>query len=170
MSSFADGKEFLTGWIHARFDKGETCLDVGACDGNWANRLGDYLVMDAVEIYEPNISFHRLDRKYRRVFCKDIAEMEYEWYDLILFGDVLEHMTVEQAQKAIEYAKPRCMEILAAVHFLYRQGDLYGNPYETHIQEDLTPELFNARYPGFRMINRPKPNYAYYVYERWGDR
>ena len=78
-------------------------------------------------------------------------------------------MTVEQAQRVIEYAKGRCREMIVAVPFLYRQGPMYGNRWEAHMQEDLTPEKFDERYPGFRMIYRPKPNYAYYVYERRED-
>ena len=170
MSSYAEGKEFMTGWIRGRFPEKSTCLDVGACDGNWRNRLGDYLIMDAVEIWKPNIERNDLESKYRKVFCADAAELEYEDYDLILFGDVIEHMTVEKAQQAIAYAKEHCREIIVAVPFLYRQGAMYGNPFEAHLQEDLTPERFEERYPGFRMIYRPKPNYAYYVYERREDR
>lgn len=166
MSSYEHGKEFVTGWIHGRFKQGSTCLDVGPCDGNWFNRLGDYMVMDAVEIFAPNISTHHLDHKYRNVWCMDVADLTYDWYDLILFGDVIEHMTVEQAQKVLEYAKPRCAEMIVAVPFLYRQGAQYGNQWETHIQEDLTPELFDKRYPGFEIIHRPAPNYAYYALKK----
>lgn len=169
MSSYTEGKEFLDGWIRGRFQKGSTCLDVGACDGNWFNRLSDYLVMDAVEIWMPNIERNHLESKYRKVFCGDVAELAYGDYDIILFGDVIEHMTVEQAQQAIGYAKEHCREILVAVPFLYRQGPMYGNPWEAHLQEDLTPDSFAERYPAFRLIYRPKPNYAYYVYERRDD-
>lgn len=169
MSSYAEGKEFLEGWIRGRFPEGSTCLDVGACDGTWFNRLGEYLVMDAVEIWMPNIERNQLESKYRQVFCADVSELEYGDYDIILFGDVIEHMTVEQAQRVITYAKGHCREMIVAVPFLYRQGPMYGNRWEAHLQEDLTPEKFDERYPGFRMIYRPKPNYAYYVYERRED-
>ncbi len=169
MSSYGEGKEFITGWIRGRFPERSACLDVGPCDGNWFNRLGDYLIMDAVEIWKPNIDRYQLDRKYRNIWCGDIAEAEYGYYDLILFGDVIEHMTVERAQKAINYARTRCREIIVAVPFLYRQGPKDGNPWEEHLQEDLTPEVFDERYPGFRMICRPKPNYAYYSFERRDD-
>lgn len=163
MSSFNEGKEFMSGWIRAKFKDGATCLDVGACDGNWLNRIGSFMTMDAVEIYQPNIDFHHLKDRYRNVWCKDIAEFEYDWYDLIIFGDVIEHMTVEQATKALEYAKPRCKEMIIAVPYLHRQGPIYGNMWEAHLQEDLTPELFNQRYPGFKIICKPFPNYAYYI-------
>ena len=169
MSSYWEGKAFIDGWVRGRFDRGSTCLDVGPCDGIWWQIFGDYLVMDAVEIFHPNIYYNRLESKYRQVWCMDAAELEYEYYDLILFGDVLEHMTVEQAQRTIAYAKPRCREIITAVPFQYRQAPKYGNQYERHIQDDLTPELFDERYPGFRMICRPRADYAYYVYERRED-
>lgn len=169
MSSFDHGKEFITGWIHGRFNRGATCLDVGACDGNWWNRLGDYLTMDAVEIFQPNIEHNLLDEKYRKVYCSDVSQLEYNWYDLIIFGDVLEHMDVETAQRVLEYAKPRCRDMVISVPFLYRQGPMYGNQWEAHLQEDLTPELFDRRYPGFEIILRPLPNYAYYA-KKWEDK
>ena len=64
-------------------------------------------------------------------------------------------MTVEQAQKVLAYAKPRCKDIIIAVPFLFSQGELFGNKYEIHIQNDLTPEIFEQRYPGFEMLLRP---------------
>ena len=163
MSSFGEGKEFVTGWVHGRFEKGATCLDVGACDGIWYKRLGDYLVMDAVEVYKPNIERNGLEGMYRSVFCGDIANYEYEWYDLIIFGDVIEHMSVDTAQRVLEYAKSRCKDMIVSVPFLYRQGASYGNQWEAHIQEDLTPEVFERRYPDLKMIYYPLPNYAYYA-------
>lgn len=79
-----------------------------------------------------------------------------------IFGDVLEHMTVEEAQKVIAYAKEHCNQMLIAVPFLWEQGAIRGNPNEVHIQPDLTPELFNERYPGFKPIFM-SAKYAYYV-------
>ena len=163
MASYDCGKEEVVAWIKNNFPKGSTCLDVGACDAKWFNLLGDYLVMDAVEIYEPNIMNNRLREIYRDVICGDIADCVYNWYDLIIFGDVIEHMPVEKAQDVLEYAKYRCNNMIVAVPFMLDQDDLYGNPHEVHIQNDLTPIIFDQRYPGFKMISRPQANYAYYV-------
>lgn len=152
MGSYNYGKREVVEWVKQNFPKGSTCLDVGACDGKWHYLLGDYLAMDAVEIFLPNIDLHDLRRKYRMVYGVDIAYLPYKWYDLIIFGDVLEHMTVKTAQKVIEYAKPRCKDMIIAVPYLYTQPAIYGNPWEEHIQNDLTPEIFNQRYPGFEPI------------------
>ena len=83
-------------------------------------------------------------------------------YDLIIFGDVIEHMTVERAQTVLERAQSRCRDMIIGVPFLYPQDELYGNPWERHIQSDLTAEIFNERYPGFELLVKPINNYAYY--------
>lgn len=162
MSSYSFGKRQVIDWVKSHFPQNSTCLDVGPCDGVWYNYLGDYLTMDAVEIFKPYIDGYGLRSKYRNVYCSNITDFSYDHYDLIIFGDVLEHMTVEQAQKVLDYAKPRSNDILIAVPFLYHQGECRGNPFERHIQDDLTPELFDCRYPGFQQICHPVPNYAYY--------
>lgn len=168
MASLDFGKTHVTAWARTIFPYGSTCLDVGACDGKWHSLLGNHFVMDAVEIFEPNIEKHDLKLKYRNVYCADIADFTYDWYDLIVLGDVLEHMTVEQAQKVIEYAKPRCMDLLIVVPFNWHQDETYGNKWEKHVQDDLTPELFEKRYHGLMQLSRPLPNYAYYVKEMPG--
>ena len=152
----------MVAWVIENFPKGSTCLDVGACDGKWYKLLGRHLEMDACEIFTPNIVKYDLEEKYNHVFSCDIADLEYEWYDLIIFGDVFEHMTVEKAQKTLKYAYPRCQDILIGIPYLFTQGELYGNPWERHIQNDITPENFDKRYPGFKRLIRPVVEYAYY--------
>lgn len=162
MSSYDYGKIEVVNYVYQNFAPGSTCLDVGACDGKWHSLLGHYLTMDAVEIFEPNIEYNRLRYKYRHVYNCDILDYHYSWYDLIIFGDVLEHMTVENAQAVLRWAKSRCYDMIIGVPFLYQQGEIYGNPYERHIQDDLTPERFDERYPGFDVLVRPVENYCYY--------
>ena len=162
MASYDYGKIEIVNYVYQHLAPSSTCLDVGACDGKWANLLNHYLTMDAVEIFKPNIIEHGLSARYRNVFNMDIADLEYKWYDLIIFGDVIEHMTVENAQKVINYARGRCRDMIIGVPFLYPQDALYGNPYEKHIQDDLTEELFNERYPGFSLLVKPRGDYAYF--------
>ena len=162
MGSYNCGKAWIEAWIKDNFPKGSTCLDVGACDGKWATRLNDYLVMDACEAFQPNIANHELAKKYRRVYWGDIANLEYEHYDLIIFGDVIEHLYIGKAQEVLSYANERCNDLIISVPFLYPQDEIYGNPWEKHIQDDLTPELFDMRYPGYEMLLRAAEDYAYY--------
>lgn len=162
MASYDIGKAEAVRWIYEHFSKGSTCLDVGACDGKWSDLVGDQLIMDAVEIWEPYIIQHKLREKYRAVFNCDIKDFRFDHYDLIIYGDVLEHLDIITAGKVLDYARPRCSDMLIAVPFRYKQGPKNKNPYEIHLQADLTPELFDIRFPGFMPIYK-SVNYAYYV-------
>ena len=159
MSSYEYGKIEICNWIRKNFPKDSTILDVGACDGKWHRKLPEYKNMDAVEAYGLNL-VHLSG--YRKAYHADIRDFEYDHYDLIIFGDIIEHLTVEQAQKVLEYAKPRCKDMVIAVPFLYWQGALGGNPYEVHIQDDLTAENFAERYPGYEVLHDPGHGYCYY--------
>ena len=159
MSSYFYGKPEICAWVRQHFPRNSTILDVGACDGKWRRLLPEYPNMDAVEAFEPNLT--RL-QGYRSVFHSDICDFSYEWYDLIIFGDIVEHLSVEAAKNELEYARDRCRDMIVAVPFRYEQGAIYGNPYEVHIQDDLTPENFDERYPGFEVLLRARDNYCYY--------
>lgn len=160
MSSYTYGKEEVCAWIRENFTPDATVLDVGACDGLWRRLLPEY-TMDAVEAYAPNMA--RLTG-YRAAIHADIRFFRFDWYDLIIYGDVIEHLTVEDAKALLEYTIPRCRDMIVAVPFLYPQGAIYGNPYEVHQQPDLTPVIFNERYPGFEPVVR-FDNYCYYHLE-----
>lgn len=164
MASYKAGKDEAIAWIRDNFAEGSTALDVGCCDGKWSDLLEGYLNLDGIEAFEPNITKHNLKAKYRRIINQDITNFKYEWYDLIIFGDVIEHMTVEQAQKVLEYARPRCKNMIVAVPFLHIQGMKYNNPYEVHKQPDLTNTIFQERYKGFKPIFI-NTKYAYYIKE-----
>ena len=155
--SYPYGKTEVATWIRQSFPDA-VILDVGAGEGTWHELLPEY-VMDAVEIWEPVAAALE---GYRNVIVKDIISYRYRRdYDLIIFGDVLEHMSVSDAQKVIEYAKGHAKDILIAVPWLYEQGAVDGNRWQRHIQDDLTPELFAERYPGFEVL-WSNELYAYY--------
>ena len=156
------GKREVVRWVRQHFELGETCLDVGAGSGTWGQLLGGYLEMDAVEIFWPNVQKFRLPELYSEVVVGDIADFQYFHYDLIIFGDVIEHMTVEKARKVLEYAIQRCKDLIVAVPFLYPQGPADGNEYERHIQDDLTPELVAQLYPMLELLHDTGTGYAYY--------
>jgi len=136
-------------------------LDVGAGDGKWGKLL-KYKEMDGVEVFKPNIEKYHLEDIYRTVYNEDIRDFKYGWYDLVIFGDVLEHLEVEEAQEVLRYACQHSKEVLVAVPYEYKQGIEYGNVYEIHKQDDLTPEIMKERYPELRELYR-NDVYGYYV-------
>lgn len=162
MASYDDGKQEIVTWVKQNYPAGSTCLDVGACDGKWSDLLEDYLIMDAVEIFRPYVEENGLFRKYRGVLIGDVIDYRYNWYDLVIFGDVIEHMQVRDAQKVLMYAARHCRDLVVGVPFKYRQGAINGNPFEEHIQDDLTPELMSERYPMLVEMFMARNDYAYY--------
>lgn len=166
MASYKDGKKEIREMILQEFPRGASCLDVGACDGEYWNLLNDHLVMDAVEVFIPNIERNHLIEKYNIVHPVNIVGFEYDFYDVIIFGDIIEHLTVKDAQAVLEYAKSHSNMVIVAVPFLYKQGPIYGNPYEEHIQFDLTDEVFRERYSGFKLAFSFNNKYGYYIHKR----
>lgn len=127
-------------------------LDIGAGAGAFACLKDKYVVVDAVEVWEPNVRKNNLESKYNHVYNMDIMDFDFEEnsYDLVILGDVLEHLTVEDAQMLIAKMKKYGVKNgIIHVPFLYEQGAKYGNEYETHHQEDLTEEVIKDRYPFF---------------------
>lgn len=160
MASYDIGKTEVVKWIRENFDKKATILDVGACDGKWRKLLYDYPNVDAVEVWRQN--YEGIKHFYRNAFHRNIVDFAYNYYDLIIFGDVIEHLTAEHAQKVLEYAFDRCSDMIVAVPFLYPQGAMYGNPFEEHKQPDLTAKIFKERYPFLEVLHDTKSNYCFY--------
>ncbi len=163
--SYTMFKTEVRDWIYSHFDNDSKILDVGAGSATyWLLLNGNeihYKNMDAVEVYTPNIIDHKLNEKYKAVYNRNIIDFEYEPYDLIIFGDVLEHMSVEDAQKVLNYAYQNCKNFIVAVPYCYYQ-DANENAYEKHIQYDLTHEKVLERYPMLKLIYGDS-NYGYYI-------
>ena len=167
MASYNDGKIEVVEWIRKTVPEGGRILDVGACDGKWARLIreaGHDVTLDACEIFRPNALELMKTDLYEQIFAGDIAFYRYppRVYDLVIFGDVIEHMEVWKAVEVIAYARKNAKDHLIGVPFCYPQGPLYGNPWEIHVQDDLTPAIFHKRYPGHEQLFHPRSDYSYY--------
>jgi len=160
--SYSFFKQEVKGWIKEHFNPSSTILDVGPGMGTYYNLLQDtYKNIDAVEIYAPNIKDYKLEEKYSNVYNSDIVDFKYDHYDLIIFGDILEHLSVEDAQKVLKYAGERCNNFIVAVPYCYKQQGR-ENKWETHIQDDLTKENVLERYPQLQLLYG-NDRYGYYI-------
>ena len=128
-------------------------LDVGAGAGKWGHLLGTMgLHIDALEIYRLYIQHFRLWEVYENVFRAAAVDFDVTGYDLCIMGDVLEHMTVLDAQLFLSRLQDAHVSIIVMVPFQYEQEPCYGNEHERHLQPELTHELFMERYPGFEAV------------------
>lgn len=138
-------------------------LDVGAGSGSYADLLKFYFFhMDAIEIFFPYTQMFRLADKYKNVFTENILEFDYSGYDYLIMGDIIEHLSVEDAQRLVNDIHKRGIKCMIAVPFLYEQGVEFDNVHEVHKQPDLTHEIFLERYPMMKLFEKDE-KYGYYV-------
>lgn len=164
-TSYKYYKKNVKKYLEDRFPEDATILDVGAGCGTYYNLLHDYFTeqsFDAVEVFEPNIEKYELKNKYKNVYDVDIKRFWYDFYNIIIFGDIIEHLTVNEAQKVLKYAYDRCDEMIVAVPYEMEQGIAEDNVYEIHKQPDLTPENMLERYPMLKLLYK-NSKYGYYV-------
>lgn len=155
-------KSEIKEWINNHFDKTASILDVGAGCGTYYDLLHDnYTNIDAIEIYEPNIIDYNLKDKYINVYNENIVGFEYNFYNLIIFGDIIEHLSIEDAQNVLKYACNKCNNLIVAVPYQHKQN-ANENEYETHIQDDLTSEIMKSRYPYLKVLYENEL-YGYYI-------
>ena len=160
------GKEEVKEFLEQRLKPGMKILDMGPGQGTYYNLLGPNYNWSGVEIWHPAVE--ALQDKYNMIYEMDIRDFVYiRHYDLVIFGDVLEHMTIEDAQKCIANAKENADSILIAFPYDLKQGAIYGNEAERHIQYTTTPELFDKYYPGFtRIYYTEEHQYGYYYWSK----
>lgn len=131
-------------WTLNHLSRTANILDVGAGRGKYRDLLLEFENMDACEVWEETVDAEDLRGRYRNVFVQDVADLDFlHDYDLVILGDVLEHLTREAAKAVLS----DCRLALVVTPFLYPQGEENGNPYQEHIQADLTPELVAELYP-----------------------
>lgn len=164
-TSYATYKKEITDYLKSNFDKNAKILDVGAGEGTYLPFLQDYFTnIEAVEVFKPNIDNFHLEERYKKVYNINIIDFKYDFYDIIIFGDVIEHLEVNDAQKVLKYALNRCKEMIVAVPYLSIQGIEEENIYEIHKQDDLTDEIMKQRYPYLKNVYKNE-KYGYYIKE-----
>lgn len=121
--------------------KPKTVLDVGAGAGKYLHLIrrgiGDDVHVTALEVWEPYIKKFNLKNLYNEVIQEDVRNIENFNYDLVIFGDVLEHLTEKEAVNVWNKTSHQAnYGIISLPIIRYPQGAINGNPYEVHQKED----------------------------------
>lgn len=122
-----------------------TVLDVGAGRGAYATILFPFLpnvIFDAIEVWQPYIENFELHKKYKNIFNVDVRKHENFKYDLVIFGDILEHMPKTDAIEVWGKVSKQANFALISIPIVHMpQEEIDGNPYEVHEEEDWSTEL-----------------------------
>ena len=155
-TSYPIYKDSVRNWFLQNVPLDTTILDIGAGCGTYSDLIRGYgYKMDAVEIWEPYISQYGLKNKYGWVYEENVLKMPLDVlgaYDFYILGDVLEHLSVEDAEWLMNFLKIKGKQYLIAVPYLMFQDEYEGNVHETHLQPDLTPEIMLERYPDLELL------------------
>lgn len=122
----------------------QTVLDIGAGAGKYGHLVRAVLPsarVDAVEVWQPYITEYKLKYLYNRIYKADVRFFDYFHYDMVILGDVLEHMTKEEAQAIWSNIKGKAKYAIFSIPISdCPQGHVHGNPHEEHIKDDWTHE------------------------------
>ncbi|WP_442803644.1 class I SAM-dependent methyltransferase [Streptomyces pseudogriseolus] len=145
-TSDAEGKD----WSLERFSRTylETVCDVGPGEGTYAKLFRPVyrgVWWTAIEIHRPYIRRFGLKNTAKRrdmydeVHNLDAREAPEHLFhrDLVIFGDVLEHMPREDAVALLHKAEQAdCWNILVSLPIVEsEQGEVDGNPHEAHLHQ-----------------------------------
>jgi SAM-dependent methyltransferase len=152
-------KKIIARWIKKLALPRERILDLGAGSGTyhlllteWPGKftaLLKYSHWIAVEVWEPYIEEFKLREIYDEVYIEDIRTFDYSKVapiDITFMGDVLEHMTKEEAQEVVaKVLKISKYAVISIPIIKWEQGEVDGNPYEKYIKDDWThAEVMNS--------------------------
>lgn len=140
-------------WIIKKIleNKIQSIIDIGAGSGTYYNALSKTKykgTIDAVEVWEPYVNEFSLKKKYRKLWIEDVRTFDLFNHDLVIFGDVLEHMAVDEALDVWDRASKYCSYAVISIPIIhYHQDAINGNPYEEHIKEDWTHQEVIDTFP-----------------------
>jgi len=126
-----------------------TILDVGPGLGTYANLLRG-ITPDAtwscVEVHEPYVEMFSLRQKYDIIYICDIRNFAWpQRYDVVILGDVLEHLRLADARSVWASARAHARSLVLSIPIVeYPQGMSYDNVHETHLHtwsHDLVVDL-----------------------------
>lgn len=134
-TSSAEGKDWLIPRIVA--EQPEVILDIGVGEGTYASLLRPQLPdtnFIGVEAYQPYVRRYRLHSLYHMLIVDDVRECDLPSVDVVVLGDVVEHMNLDDALKVWEKARRAALKAVFASIPLgtHPQGAVNDNEFERH--------------------------------------
>jgi hypothetical protein len=164
-SSANEGKLFFKDWFQTFADQINYVLDIGPGSGIYCDLIRQVKPstdVRAVEIFAPYIDRYKLSEKYNTIYINNIrsTSLSGELYDLIILGDVLEHLSCSEAIDTWNYLKKHTKFIWLSLpvapfrpwfrgygHFGQPEADYAENINEKHLYEWSYAEIIKTLGP-----------------------
>lgn len=132
----------------------KSVLDVGAGDGKWGELLkGRVGTIIGLEVWGPCITANVM-KLYDYLILADVREpTDWTRYDVVILGDVLEHLPHIDAVALIETLKKQKLRVFLTIPIgpCEQEGEVYDNPFEEHLEQWTHEELVAQ---GFKLLHR----------------
>jgi predicted nicotinamide N-methyase len=150
-TSSLDNKDWIIEKVRELRPK--TVLDVGVGSGMFEEAvvpvLGKPFTLEGIEIWKPYIEQYNLRSRYDVIYNVDVREWDNFGYDLVVFGDVLEHMVEAEAVQVWRKAYMQAANAIITIPIIYYpQGIHEGNPYEIHHEDNWNTQRVLETFEG----------------------
>jgi SAM-dependent methyltransferase len=133
-------------------------LDIGVGSGTYAKLLKNNNVcvnteIIGIEAWKPYIEQFALDSLYTKIINQDVRAIAWKDlgnFDVAIAGDVLEHVTKEEAIDIVEQVLDFSKTLIISIPVVHMPQDAYeGNPFEIHVKPDWSHEEVLATWPNY---------------------
>jgi len=144
-SSNSAGKDQILFWFKENQNNISRILDIGAGSGTYYRLITDAGIAKnvewiAIEAWKPYIEKFNLRSKYSKVINEDVRKIDWKSFrniDVAIAGDVLEHMTKDEALEVVDHLLNISKTVIISIPVVhYPQDAVEGNPFEVHVKDD----------------------------------
>jgi predicted TPR repeat methyltransferase len=145
-TSLSTGKPETLAWFIDNQNNINRVLDIGVGCGTYIDliKFNNNICSNAewigVEAWQSYINEFNLTKKYDTVINQDARTLDWNAlgkFSVIIAGDVLEHMTKDEAIKLVETALDHCETMIISIPIIHMpQDEINGNPFEVHVKDD----------------------------------
>jgi predicted TPR repeat methyltransferase len=156
-TSSKEGKKQTLAWVDRIPHTFNRVLDLGVGKGTYhklfhkTNTKLSSSSWVGVEAWQPYIDKFNLTAMYDKIINQDIRSIDYKSigpFDITFAGDVLEHVSKEEAVKIVDDVLSVCPYMIISIPIIHYPQDAYeGNHYEIHVKDDWSHREMMETFP-----------------------
>lgn len=152
-NSSTEGKDFTREYVIKQLvgiDRPKI-LDIGTGQGTYHTLLASHIPQaywTGIEAYAPYIQRFNLRDKYNELYNIDARQFQPDTqYDITFCGDVLEHMTKDEAVALVKTLTPHTSHLIISIPIRKWPQHADENPWQEHIKDDWTRQEVIETFP-----------------------
>jgi predicted TPR repeat methyltransferase len=144
--SLKSGKSETLAWFQSNQSTIKTVVDIGPGSGTYVKLIKEdaqccvNATWIGIEIWKPYIEEFNLENRYNQILNQDVRTVDWTVLnpDVVIAGDVLEHMTKEDAVALVDRILQVSDMLIVSIPIRHMPQDehAYPNPHEAHVKDD----------------------------------